>query len=291
MLDFGIFFKSYKLDITYETIKKDVKEIIDHHYENYDTIATRKDLFKCLEITSLTSKDNEESITALVEKINTMDEKLPEVPKPAGICVYPSWVETVKDILTEDISISTVIGFPSSQTFAEVKIAECALAVKAGASEIDMVMPVGKFLQGNYSEVYDEIQEIKSVCGEDVALKVIIEAGLLETPENVFKASLLSMEAGADFIKSSTGKECVSDLASVYAMCKAIDAQRAATGNTKGLKVAGGIKTPQDALMYATIAKEITGEDYINPTTFRIGSSSLANNLIKDILKEEINYF
>lgn len=291
MLDFQKFFDKYKLDFTTEEIRREVKHIIDHHYENNDTIANRKTLFECLEITSLKSTDNEESISELVEKINKMDEKLAEVPKPAGICVYPSLVETVRSLLTEELSVSTVIGFPSSQTFTEVKIAETMLAVKAGATEIDMVMPVGKFLMGNYEEIYDEIQEIKAVCGDDAALKVIIEAGLLGNYQNVFKASALVLEAGADFAKSSTGKECVSDLYSVFAMCEAIKAISEDTGNPKGLKVAGGIKNAQDALMYMCVAKEVLQEDFINPDTFRIGASSLADNLAGEIVKKDICYF
>lgn len=291
MLDFQKFFEKYKLDYTAEEIRREVKHIIDHHYENNDTIPNRKLLFECLEITSLKSTDNEETISELVERINAMDEKLAEIPKPAGICVYPIWVETVKSLLVEELSISTVVGFPSSQTFTEVKIAEAMLAIKSGATEIDMVMPVGKFLAGEYEDIYDEIQEIKAVCGNNAALKVIIEAGLLGNEQKVFNATALVLEAGADFVKSSTGKECKSDLFSVFAMCEAIKAISGDYESPKGLKVAGGIKTSQDALMYMCVAKEVLGKAYINPDTFRIGSSSLADNLAGDILKNKTSYF
>lgn len=291
MLDFEKFFAKYVYFKGLEEIKAAVKETINEHYEHNDTIKTKKLLFSCLEMTSLHSTDNEETIGSMVEKINAMDERMPELPKPAGICVYPALVETVKDLLTEDILISTVVGFPSGQTFPEVKIAEAALAVKAGATEIDMVMNVGKFLQGNYSDVYDEIEEVKAVCGYDVILKVIIEADLLRTPQNIYKASMLAMEAGADIIKTSTGKESVSNLAAAYVMCEAIRDLTSDAGGKKGLKVAGGIKTTEDALMYATIAEEILGEDFVCPETFRIGASSLADSLAGDILKEPVKYF
>ncbi len=291
MLDFQKFFASYKLNFTSEEIKREVKHIINHHYEENDTLANLKLLFSCLEITSLKSTDNEQSISELVDKINLMDADLVEVPKPAGICIYPSMVETVRSLLTEEMAISTVVGFPHSQTFTEVKIAEAMLAKKAGATEIDMVMPVGKFLNSEYDTIYDEIQEVKAVCGDDIALKVIIEAGLLPNEVEIFKATALVLEAGADFVKTSTGKEKNGDLYAVYVMCQAIKAISESSDKTKGLKIAGGIKTAEDALMYLSVVKHELGEEFICFDTFRIGASSLANALASKITNKDTQYF
>jgi deoxyribose-phosphate aldolase len=150
MKDFNQLFETYPLPMTEEAIKADVKNIIDQRYEQADRLSVCKDLFAHLELTTLKVTDNEDNVKALVEKINDLDEKFPELSKPMGICVYPSWVETVKNSLTEDVKIVTVVGFPSSQTYLEAKLAETALALSYGADEIDMVLSVGKFLQGNY---------------------------------------------------------------------------------------------------------------------------------------------
>jgi deoxyribose-phosphate aldolase len=207
-----------------------------------------------------------------------------------GICVYPSLVETVKNSLTEDVKIVTVIGFPSSQTYLEVKLAETALALSYGADEIDMVLPVGKFLQGNYEEVFDEISEIKACC-RGAKLKVILETGALDSIENIYKAAILAMEAGADFIKTSTGKDAPTNLYHVYDMCKAIDAYYKQTQTKVGIKVAGGVTTKQDALLYYCVISELLDEEWTSPDLFRIGASKLANNLLTEIEKEEVTYF
>lgn len=282
-MDFAAFFKEYPFSLSEDEIKLDVKHIIDHHYENTDNFKSRKFLYSALEITSLSPTDREENICKMVEEINNIDEDAPELPMPAAICVYPTLVETVKNTLTEDIGITTVVGFPHAQTFPEVKIAEASLAIMNGATEIDMVMNIGKFLSGEYTDIFDEISEVKAAC-KDVPLKVILETGLLKTPENIFKASLLAIEAGADFIKSTTGKTEPTTLAAVYTMCRAIRAYYEKTNIKKGIKIAGGVKTVQDALMYLTVAKEILDEDFLSTQYFRIGSSSLGEQL-----KQEIN--
>ncbi|NCC98233.1 MAG: deoxyribose-phosphate aldolase [Bacteroidia bacterium] len=290
MKDFEGLLKNYIFNANENQIKSVVKKIIDEHYENNDTTAALKLIFSCLEITSLQSTDNENTIASLVEKINLIDEKIPELPKLTGICVYPISVETVKSLLTEEIGVTSVIGFPSSQTFTAVKLAESALAIADGATEIDMVLPVGQFLIGNYDYIFDEIQEIKATVREST-LKVILETSLLNTYENIFKASIIAMEAGADYIKTSTGKEGPTDIYSVYTMCLAIKAFYEKTGIQHGIKIAGGVNTTQDALLYYTIIKDVLGEEWLNNEHLRFGASRLANKLISGILKEENNYF
>ena len=290
MKDFKELFESYPLPFSLESIKADVKNIIDKRYEQADRLSTCKELFAHLELTSLKVTDTEDSIKAWIEKVNDLDENFPELSKPMGICVYPSLVETVKNSLTEDVKIVTVIGFPSSQTYLEVKLAETALALSYGADEIDMVLPVGKFLQGNYEEVFDEISEIKACC-RGAKLKVILETGALDSIENIYKAAILAMEAGADFIKTSTGKDAPTNLYHVYAMCKAIDAYYKQTQTKVGIKVAGGVTTKQDALLYYCVISELLDEEWTSPDLFRIGASKLANNLLTEIEKEEVQYF
>ncbi|MBR2618913.1 MAG: deoxyribose-phosphate aldolase [Paludibacteraceae bacterium] len=290
MKDFNQLFETYPLPMTEGAIKADVKNIIDKRYEQADRLSTCKELFAHLELTTLKVTDNEESVKALVEKINDLDEAFPELKKPAGICIYPAWVETVRNTLTEDVNIATVVGFPSSQTFLEVKVAETALAISYGADEIDMVLPVGKFLQGNYEEVYDEIAEIKA-SARGAKLKVILETGALGSIENIHKAAILAMQAGADFIKTSTGKDEPTNLYHVYAMCKSIDAYYKQTQQQVGIKIAGGVTTKQDALLYYCIISELLEEQWLSPDLFRIGTSKLANNLLSEIEKEGIQYF
>lgn len=290
MKDFNQLFETYPLPMTEGAIKADVKNIIDKRYEQADRLSTCKELFAHLELTTLKVTDNEESVKALVEKINDLDEAFPELKKPAGICIYPAWVETVRNTLTEDVNIATVVGFPSSQTFLEVKVAETALAISYGADEIDMVLPVGKFLQGNYEEVYDEIAEIKA-SARGAKLKVILETGALGSIENIHKAAILAMQAGADFIKTSTGKDEPTNLYHVYAMCKSIDAYYKQTQQQVGIKIAGGVTTKQDALLYYCIISELLEEQWLSPDLFRIGTSKLANALLTEIEKEEIQYF
>lgn len=290
MKDFNQLFETYPLPMTEGAIKADVKNIIDKRYEQADRLSTCKELFAHLELTTLKVTDNEESVKALVEKINDLDEAFPALKKPAGICIYPAWVETVRNTLTEDVNIATVVGFPSSQTFLEVKVAETALAISYGADEIDMVLPVGKFLQGNYEEVYDEIAEIKA-SARGAKLKVILETGALGSIENIHKAAILAMQAGADFIKTSTGKDEPTNLYHVYAMCKSIDAYYKQTQQQVGIKIAGGVTTKQDALLYYCIISELLEEQWLSPDLFRIGTSKLANNLLSEIEKEAIQYF
>ena len=227
------------------------------------------------------------------EKVNEFVDKYPDLNNVAAICVYPNMAEIVNDTLeADDVKIACVAGgFPSSQTFTEVKVAETAMAIHTGAEEIDFVFPLGKFLCGDYEGMCDEFGELKDVCGEK-PLKVILETGALMTATNIKKAAILAMYSGADFIKTSTGKEAVSATPeAALVMCEAIREYYKETGRKVGFKAAGGIDTVKKALAYYTIVKEVLGEEWLNKDLFRIGTSRLANQLLSDITGEEVKLF
>ena len=227
------------------------------------------------------------------ENVNAFVDKYPNLDNVSAICVYPNMAEIVNDTLeADDVKIACVTGgFPSSQTFMEVKIAETAMAIHTGADEIDIVMPVGKFLCGDYEGMCDEMGELKDVCGEKT-LKVILETGALRSASNIKKAAILAMYSGADFIKTSTGKEAISATPeAALVMCEAIKEYYKETGRKVGFKVAGGVDTVKKALAYYTIVKEVLGEEWLNNGLFRIGTSKLANLLLSDITGEEVKFF
>ena len=258
-----------------------------------DTPDVRKFLFNCLDLTSLHTEDNDAGILRLVQQVNRLDEEHPDLKNVAAICVYPNFAEIVRDTLeVEDVQIACVAGgFPSSQTFPEVKIAETALALSEGATEIDIVMPVGKFLAGDYEAMCDEIEELKETC-KTHRLKVILETGALQTAQNIKKASILAMYAGADFIKTSTGKQQpAATPEAAFVMCHAIKEYYEQTGRRVGFKPAGGLNTVDDALTYYTLVKEILGDEWLNNFYFRLGTSRLANLLLSDILGQETKWF
>lgn len=292
MKDFEALFAEYSCDIADEIVKKEVEKIINEHYAENDNVEVYKKCLNLIDLTTLNGDDTTEKVKTMVEKVNNFSKNYSNIPNVAAICVYPALVETVKENLTQKLDIAAVsAGFPASQTFIEVKIAETALSVQAGASEIDVVISVGKFLEKNYDEVFDELQEIKAACGES-HLKVILETGALKTAENIKKASVLAMEAGADFIKTSTGKITVSaTLEATYVMCKAIKEWYEKTGEKVGYKPAGGISTTEEAVKHYTIVKQILGNDWLNNNSFRFGASRLANNLLSSILGKEEKYF
>lgn len=274
-------------------LRQVVKELIEQKVAANDTPEVKRFLFGSIELTSLKTTDSEESILAFTEKVNEFDRLYPQHPHVATICVYPCFAETVSQSLEVDgVEIACVSGnFPSSQALIEVKVAETALALKDGATEIDMVMSVGKFLRGDYETVAEEIQELKSVCG-DRALKVILETGCLKTPENIRRASILSMYAGADYIKTSTGKEAISATPeAAYLMCQAIKDYYDETGIQIGFKPAGGINSVTDALIYYTIVKEVLGERWLTNQWFRLGTSRLANLLLSELEGKETLFF
>ncbi|MFT3751466.1 MAG: deoxyribose-phosphate aldolase [Paludibacter sp.] len=245
-----------------------------------------------IDLTSLNGTDTQAEIISMVEKVNDFKTAFPTLPNVAAICVYPSLVSVVRDHLTENVGIASVAaGFPASQTFIEVKVAEAAMAVMEGATEIDVVISIGKFLEGNYQEVYEELSELKATC-RDAHLKVILETGALQSASNIKKAAILAMAAGADFIKTSTGKIPVAaTLEATYVMCKAIKEWNEKNGTKVSYKPAGGIVTTEDAVKHYTLVKEILGNDWLNNTMFRFGASRLANNLLSSIEGKEVKYF
>lgn len=284
----------YKTDIDDTAVKEAVRKIIAEKVLENDTPEVKKFLFGSIELTTLKTTDSDTSVMAFTERVNSFDNDYPDLPHVATICVYPCFAEVVKDTLeVEGVEIACVSGsFPSSQARIEVKVAETALAVKDGATEIDIVMPVGKFLSGDYEGMCEDIAELKSVCGEDVAMKVILETGDIKTAANIKKASLLAMYAGADYIKTSTGKEPVSATPeAAYVMCKAIKEYYDETGIQIGFKPAGGINTVMDATIYYTIVKETLGEQWLTNKWFRLGTSRLANLLLSELTGEEVKYF
>jgi deoxyribose-phosphate aldolase len=287
-------FQLYDLHLHDELVQEATKKILQEKKKTNDTDEVKKFLFSTIELTSLRVTDNEDSILKLTEKVNKFTDANPNFPHLAGICVYPRFASIVSKSLEADgIEIACVCGgFPSSQTFPEIKTVETALALKDGATEIDTVLPVGFFLIGDYEQVSDEINEIKETCGDETTLKVILETGALQTAENIKKAALIAMYCGADFIKTSTGKiEPGASPAAAYIMCQAIKEYHDKTGRKVGIKVAGGIHSSDDALNYYTIVKEILGEEWLSPKWFRIGASNLANNLLSDIKKTPIKAF
>ena len=254
---------------------------------------TEKFLFNCIDLTTLNTTDSDESVMRFTEKVNRFDDEFPDLKNVAAICVYPNFAQVVKDTLeVEGINIACVSGgFPSSQTFTEVKIAETAMALADGADEIDIVIPVGAFLSGDYETMCEEIMELKETCKEH-HLKVILETGALKTASNIKKASILSMYSGADFIKTSTGKQQpAATPEAAYVMCQAIKEYYEQTGNKVGFKPAGGINTVNDALIYYTIVKEVLGKEWLSNELFRLGTSRLANLLLSEIKGEELKFF
>ncbi|WP_291529338.1 deoxyribose-phosphate aldolase [Bacteroides sp. UBA939] len=283
----------YNTQLDDAEIAAKVAKLIAEKVPGNHTEEVKKLLFHCIDLTTLNTTDNDESVMQFTQKVNRFDAEFPDIENVAAICVYPCFAEVVKSSLeVEDVKIACVSGgFPSSQTYIEVKIAETAMALMEGADEIDIVISVGMFLCGNYEEMCEEIQELKSACRER-HLKAILETGALKTASNIMKASILSMYSGADFIKTSTGKQQpAATPEAAYVMCQAIKEYYEKTGNKVGFKPAGGINTVNDAIIYYTIVKEVLGEEWLDNQWFRLGTSRLANLLLSDIKGEEIKFF
>ena len=283
----------YNVDLNDEEIAEKVRKIIAEKVPENDRVEVKKFLMGSVELTTLKTTDSDESVLAFTEKVNQFEDAYPEVPHVATICVYPCFAKIVSESLeVEGVEVACVSGsFPSSQARIEVKIAETALAVQDGATEIDIVMPVGKFLSGDYESVCDDISELKQACG-DAPMKVILETGDLKTASNIKKASILSMYAGADYIKTSTGKEKISATPeAAYVMCQAIKEYYDETGIQIGFKPAGGLNTVSDALIYYTIVKEVLGEKWLTNKWLRLGTSRLANLLLSEIIGKETKFF
>lgn len=283
----------YTTELDETKVQQAVKTIIAEKTLANDTPEVKKFLFGSIELTTLSTTDSDTSVMAFVDRVNRFESAYPQLPHVAAVCVYPCFAEVASETLeVEGVEITCVSGsFPSSQAVIEVKVAETALALRDGATEIDIVMPVGKFLSGNYEELCDDIAELKQVCG-DKAMKVILETGDLKTASNIKKASLLAMYAGADYIKTSTGKEKISATPeAAYVMCQAIKEYYEKTGIQIGFKPAGGINTVMDAIIYYTIVKEVLGEKWLTNKWFRLGTSRLANLLLSEINGEETKFF
>ncbi|MFC2111875.1 deoxyribose-phosphate aldolase [Bacteroidota bacterium] len=242
-------------------------------------------VFSLIDLTSLGTDDTEDKIKSMCLKVNGFPDQFPGLPSVAAICVYPSMVHIVKqNLLAEGVGIASVAaGFPSSQTFLPVKEMESKLAVDSGATEIDIVISVGRFLDADHDYIAEEIRKIKEIIAP-AKLKVILETGLLRSTAEIYKASMVSLNAGADFIKTSTGKvQPAATQEAVLVMCHALKDHYDDTGTKSGIKPAGGIATADQALEYAGIVRAVLGEDWLNPSLFRIGASSLANKIISEI--------
>ena len=253
-----------------------------------------KRCFGCIDLTSLGATDSRRSIGEFTRKAIELPRHFPEAGSVASICVYPVFVETVGLAAGDSkMAITSVSGgFPSSQTYLKVKMLETAMAIENGADEIDIVISIGEMLDGEYDLAGNEIETLRAEIGDDAILKVILESGTLSDPELIHKAATIAMEAGADFIKTSTGKNGIAATPeAAVAMCLAIRQFAEKTGRKVGFKAAGGISTAESAALYYSIVEEILGEEWLTPERFRIGASSLANNLLSEIEGREIKYF
>ena len=283
----------YNTALNDSEISAKVAEMIEKKVPENDTLAVKRFLMGSVELTTLKTTDSEESVLAFTEKVNKFEDTYPELPHVATICVYPCFAKIVSQSLeVEGVEVACVSGsFPSSQALIEIKTVETALALKDGATEIDIVMSVGKYLSGDYETLCDEISELKAICG-DRKMKVILETGLLPSASDIKKASLLAMYAGADYIKTSTGKEKpAATPEAAYVMCQAIKEYYDKTGIQIGFKPAGGLNTVHDALVYYTIVKEVLGEKWLTNQWLRLGTSRLANLLLSEVLGEETKFF
>ena len=270
---------------------------------NLDKLASEqvyKDCFSMMDLTTLKTDDTPASVTKLVNKVNAFRQSYPEWPLPASVCVYSNFAATVKEARACDFNITVVSAcFPSSQSFLEVKLRECELAVEQGADEVDIVLALNAFLAGEYETAAEEIRQVRACIdkvankqGRRVHLKVILETGLLRKPELIAEASFLAMEAGADFIKTSTGKVDVNATpAAAYVMCECIAKYHELTGKKVGFKPAGGISSAADALCYYSIVSTILGKEWLNKELFRFGVSRVANNLLAAVEQKTVSFF
>ena len=274
--------------------------IIASNLESSASDQVYRDCFSMMDLTTLRTDDTPASVTKLVNKVNAFHDQYPEWPLPASLCVYPNFASVVKETRNCDVNITVVSAcFPSSQSFLEVKLKECELAVEQGADEVDIVLALNAFLAGEYEVASNEIREIRKCIdavaekqGRKVHLKVILETGLLKTPERIAVASFLAMEAGADFIKTSTGKvDTNATPAAAYIMCECIDKFHKTTGRKVGFKPAGGISSAADALCYYRIVEMILGKEWLNKDLFRFGVSRVANSILSAVEQKTVSYF
>ncbi|MDE6147183.1 MAG: deoxyribose-phosphate aldolase [Bacteroidales bacterium] len=275
-------------------------ELIAANLEKVASEQVYKDCFSIMDLTTLKTDDTPASVSGFVEKVNVFRQSYPEWPLPASVCVYPNFASVVKQVRKEDFNITVVSAcFPSSQSFLEVKLKECELAVLQGADEVDIVLALNSFLDGDYETAAEEIRQVRkcidaaaALQDRKVHLKVILETGLLRTSEAIATASFLAMEAGADFIKTSTGKVDVNATPSAaYVMCECIAKYYAATGRKVGFKPAGGISSAADALCYYSIVSSVLGKEWLDKSLFRLGVSRVANSLLSAGEQKTITFF
>ena len=275
-------------------------DIIAANLENVASDQVYKDCFSMMDLTTLKTDDTPASVSKLVNKVNSFRESYPEWPLPASVCVYSNFAATVKNVRSCDFNITVVSAcFPSSQSFLEVKLKECEMAVEQGADEVDIVLALNAFLAGEYEAAAEEIRQVRKTIddvaekqGRKVHLKVILETGLLRTPEAIANASFLAMEAGADFIKTSTGKVDVNATpVAAYVMCECIAKYHEATGKKIGFKPAGGISSAMDALCYYSIVSSVLGKDWLNKEYFRFGVSRVANSILSAVEQKTVSFF
>ena len=271
-----------------------VAAILADHLEENRNADVYKKIFNSIDLTTLKTTDSQQSVAKFTERVNSFEEDYGDLPPVAAICVYPNFVPVVRTTLdVSSVGVAAVAGaFPTSQSFIEVKVAEIGLAIEAGADEIDVVLNVGDFFDGDYESVCDDLDEMKHSC-RSARMKVILETGALKTARNIRDASVLALYSGADFLKTSTGKEYPgASLDACYVMCQCIREYYEKTGRAVGFKAAGGISTTEEVLKYYTIVKTVLGEKWADSNElFRIGASRLANALLSDIVGEQVKYF
>lgn len=278
-------FDAFAPALSLEEIDRRISEILQEGYERNNTREVKKFLHSTIDLTTLAGADTEEKVAQLVGSVNDF-EGTEDVPSVAAICVYPNFVKTVREVLTASgVQVACVSGaFPASQSFTEVKIAETALAIAAGADEIDIVLNLGAFLSGDYLEASTEIEEQKATA-RGALLKVILETGALKEPELIRRASILALFSGADFLKTSTGKEYPgADLRAAYILCSVLKEYKDKYGEQRGVKFSGGIRSAEEAVKYYTLVEAILGKEWLDNRFFRIGASSLVGSLQKEIL-------
>ena len=282
----------FSYDFTDEMVKTEVEKILKQHTSENDNVEVYKQCLNQIDLTTLSGDDTVKRVATMAQRVNEFKNSFPHLPNVAAICVYPAMVPVVKEYLKEDIGIASVAaGFPASQTFIEIKVAETAMAVMEGATEIDVVISIGKFLEEDYQTVYDELCELRA-ASRTAHLKVILETGMLQSMANVKKAAIIAMAAGADFIKTSTGKTPIAATPeATWTMCQAIKEWKEKTGKIIGYKPAGGIATTPEAVAHYTIVKTVLGNEWLNNKLFRFGASRLANNLLSSIEGKEVKYF
>lgn len=296
--------EGYNTEYSYAPDVERINKRIDAIAKNIDVVMTPEALRKCLsfmDLTTLKPEDTPSGVEKFTEKVNAFHVAYPSYPLPASICVYPNFAKVVKDSLeVEGVHVTVVSGcFPASQSFIEVKAKECEMAIEAGADEIDVVLALNAFLEGDEARAREELRIMREVvertgakAGRKIVYKVILETGLLVTPENIAKASFLAMEEGADFIKTSTGKVKVNATPmAAYIMCECIKAFHDKTGRKVGFKAAGGIQSSKDAMCYYSIVKTVLGDEWLDQSLFRFGVSRLANQLMSTIEQKTVAFY